>query len=38
MNSKVIINGNVDCKETISAELDEFITKMDDHEIFQNNY
>ncbi|MFV5345684.1 iron-containing redox enzyme family protein [Acinetobacter oleivorans] len=38
MNSKVIINGNVDCKGTISAELDEFITKMDDHEIFQNNY
>lgn len=38
MNSKIIINENNVLKECISTELDDFITKMDDHEIFQNNY
>lgn len=38
MNSKVIIDENKDSKNSISAELDTFITNMDQHEIFQNNY
>jgi len=38
MSSNVIMNENIDLKRILADELDDFITKMDDHEIFQNNY